>query len=158
MDYDRFILIWNDHGAAMQVGARELERIVGVRPDVLRDWRRRGLLADIGVRKGEAWYYDRVDLLILSILKALLAEGLRIESAIDAAFGISCFVTGRLELPLDDKPDLAVVFPDQDGEISVARIEDMLGLARISCPASLVIDLVKLTRDLPEGVRNIWST
>jgi len=140
----------------LRFGGREVEARTGIRADLLRDWRRHGHLADIGHRQGAIWFYDRVDCLILSVLKALLAEGFRIESAVDAAFGLSCYVIGRLQLPLNDEPDLAVVFPDEEAQISVARAEDVLGIENVSAPCSLIVDLKKLTRELPEGVKELW--
>lgn len=140
----------------MLFNAQDVENRTGVRPQSLRDWRRHGHLADIGTRRGMFWTYDNVDLLVLSILKNLLAEGLRIESAVDAAFGLSCFITGRLELPMNNEPDLAVVFPDADGGINVARVDDVLGIENVSAPVSLVVDLRKLTDSLPEGVKELF--
>ncbi len=137
-------------------GAREVEARTRIPAAHLRDWRRHGHLDDVGRRHGSVWLYDRYDGLILSILKALLAEGLRIESAVDAAFGLSCFVAGRLELPLNDEPDLAMIFPDEDGQISVACVQDMLGIETVSAPCSLIVDLKKLTHDLPDAVKELW--
>lgn len=141
----------------LRLGAREVEARTGIPAAHLRDWRRHGHLDDVGRRHGAAWIYDRIDALILSILKALLREGLRIESAVDAAFGLSCYVIPRLQLSLNYTPDLAVVFPDEDGEISVARVSDVLGIENVSAPVSLVVDLRKLALDLPDGVKELWS-
>lgn len=138
----------------------DIERIIGFAPATLRDWRRRGLLADIGHRDPnsarEDWRYDDTDLLVLAILKSLLREGLMITSAIDAAFGLASFVTSHLNID-SREPDLCVVFPNQEGEIEVGRAEDIADLEKVAAPASLIINLRTLADELPPEVVTHWS-
>lgn len=138
-------------------GAREVEARAGITAAVLRDWRRHGHLKNIGRRRGNVWIYDRADVLVLVILKSLLAQGLRIESARDAAFGLASFVEARLLFQMNSEPDLALIYPDKSWKISVARVQDVAGIENASAPCSLIVDLKTLAHDLPERVKELWQ-
>jgi hypothetical protein len=54
-----------------------------ITPDVLRDWRRRGLLEGMGrMEKSGRWRYDRASVCSLAIASYLADQGLKIERAI----------------------------------------------------------------------------
>lgn len=74
-----------------------------LKPNVLRDWRRRGLLEGIGRQDANGrWRYTRANVCHLAIASYLARQGLTIERALSmAAFACNAVIGWLAEVPTD---------------------------------------------------------
>lgn len=72
--------------AEIRLAPAAIERLIGISPDSLRDWRRRNVFDDIGTRDiSGRWIFSALDALKLGVAKALADRGIDLETAHSAA-------------------------------------------------------------------------
>lgn len=66
----------------MNYSAGKLSEILGVKPEQLRDWRRRGFLGKIGTEVRGRWEYSEADLIVLSLAQVFRQRTGDLERAV----------------------------------------------------------------------------
>ncbi|MDF2119544.1 hypothetical protein PY365_28680 [Roseiarcaceae bacterium H3SJ34-1] len=138
----------------MTLSPSEVATLVGFSPDVLRDWRRRGFLNDLGkllLPNGkttddpnhpdlanvgrQTWVYSKGDLLAFAIAKHAIELGVGIEIAIE----ISDHVVPHVDAWLDPKgrknyrePRWFAAWPSTEGLNPTGADHDHFAVARVS--------------------------
>jgi len=82
-------------GQKMNYSAGKLSEILGVKPDQLRDWRRRGFLEKIGTDVRGRWEYSDADTIVLSLAQAFRQRTGDLERAISISLLSLSFYAAR---------------------------------------------------------------
>lgn len=138
-------------------------RLSGVSLDVMRDWRKRGLLDGVGEQTETGrWVYSFTEIVILSIVRVIEGCGQPIRTMIYMADRLSLFVFARFS----SEPELKAFagkdakFPlAMNGEVSArfapSALPDDTDAIFAEHPLAIDVNIAKLIDMLPAEVKNL---
>jgi len=148
----------------------EVQAMIGLPPDRLRDWRRRGFLDGIGVQEGAPgatkvnWVYRSGDVLHLAVASEITKLGLGIEVGLRLANISMLHVIAWLGAPssahLKD-PRYIVAWPSEEGEnlmgspvgsLTAVRLGDLNRISLYTAGKAIILDAQALAANLPPAL------
>lgn len=155
-----------------------IEALTGVSPTKLRDWRRRGLIDDLGVYAlpggswttdakhpdiGDrpTWAYRQGDVLCLAVAVVLTGLGLELTTALDIARDVRTPLRQRIEgkaaryrFMIAYPSAMGAVVQHEDKPTQAALLSDLNSLSKYGTPGAIVVDLEHMAASLPE---QLWE-
>ena len=155
----------------MEFTPQQAEQFTNLSRDMLRDWRRRGLLQDIGSQsKTGRWTYALGDLIALAAAKTIESLGVDLYRALEigskARAGIADWARSKpLSENISKCPFLAcwpietgkklTRYGVREGEVEMLLVDDLNAIPKFAGFGAIVIDLRKVAFELPEALREL---
>lgn len=147
-----------------KIGPAEVERRTGLSTDVMRDWRRRGLL-HVG-KQGDngRWTYTVGDVAQLAIVNALTRW--RIVSDLADAFRVADYAVPHVYARLSNDPTMRnaldfrflTAFAIRTSErLQVEAVRDLSDVAWMAVPGFIVVDLDRLSVALSDALDGLFE-
>ncbi|HEY9147517.1 MAG TPA: MerR family transcriptional regulator [Gammaproteobacteria bacterium] len=142
----------------------DASRLSGISPDILRDWRRRDLLGNLGERgEGDRWRYSFDEILRLAIVKALEPNGQTIGVLLFMAFLLADSVIDELRgSPYDgfSRANSAFWFNESGNLMKPISLKSLDDLSAVPAPSPqfILVNSARLASVMPEGIKLLVGT
>lgn len=147
-----------------KIAPAEVERRTGLSTDVMRDWRRRGLLHAGTQGDNGRWTYTMGDVAQLAIVNALTRW--RIVSDLTDAFRVADYAVPHVYARLSNDPTMRnaldfkflTAFAVRPTErLQVEAVTDLSEVSWMSVPGFIVVDLDRLSIALSDALEGLFE-